>query len=300
MSQLVVYQWYNGETWKDHTAVVSNKIDRAKRNGAETVTVLVGSLLYIVYIDLGLQRVEQRGPCHDIRRVHNGIIEPHFFPSLSDYNPRKFELLLKVVNQQSLCPDSACFCLQPFEAHTDQEAVKLPNCQGHFFHRDCIQTWLQQRPQCPYCKAMYGAIEGNCPSGTMSIRHEYHKLPGHSGPDCTGTWLMEWSIPNGVQNELHVNPGMKYTGFSDRTGFIPDTAPYRTILKMLRIAWKRRLMFTIGTSLTTGRCNVVTWSSIHVRSQWHNKYGFGWPAPNYYESVKEELKNLGVTEDQEA
>jgi len=65
---------------------------------------------------------------------------------------------------------------------------------------------------------------------------------------------------------------------------------------MLRVAWDRRLIFTIGRSVTSGSDNVVTWNEIHHKTcMYHGSHGF--PDPNYFTNVIEELKAQGVTQD---
>lgn len=60
-------------------------------------------------------------------------------------------------------------------------------------------------------------------------------------------------------------------------------------------AFKRRLTFKVGTSLTTGQSNVVCWAGIHHKtSPAGGTYHFGWPDPTYFDRVKDELQNLGV------
>ena len=58
---------------------------------------------------------------------------------------------------------------------------------------------------------------------------------------------------------------MRYTGIS-RTAFLPDNAEGRQILKLLDIAFKRKLTFTIGQSRTTGQTGVITWNDIHHKT----------------------------------
>lgn len=162
--------------WREHTPYVSDEIEEAKDTGAETVSIASGdmensrSVIHIVYLNLCLQCNEETGACHEIRRVHNGNIGP--------YVPQDFEVPLEIVDPKSIGITSACFCLQPFVADTDEEAIKLPHCQDHYFHRERIHIWLKHSPKCPYCKTAYGVIEGDCPAGSMFIDYVACKLPG--------------------------------------------------------------------------------------------------------------------------
>ena len=58
------------------------------------------------------------------------------------------------------------------------------------------------------------------------------------------------------------------------------------------------MTFVVGTSITTGRKNTVVWNGIHHKT---SLYGgptyFGYPDPNYFNRVKEELAARGVTKE---
>jgi len=67
------------------------------------------------------------------------------------------------------------------------------------------------------------------------------------------------------------------------------------VLQLLRRAFEARLVFTVGTSVRTGRHNQVTWNDIHHKT---NMYGgpqeFGYPDPGYLRRVKKELAAKGI------
>ena len=48
----------------------------------------------------------------------------------------------------------------------------------------------------------------------------------------------------------------------------------------LYLAWEQRLLFTVGTSMTTGQSNCVTWNDIHLKT---NRTGpdHSYPDPNF-------------------
>lgn len=102
-----------------------------------------------------------------------------------------------------------------------------------------------------------------------------------------------------LQGPEHPNPGMPYTarGFP-RYCYLPDNEKGRKVLELLRVAWKRRLIFTVGTSSTTGESNTVVWNEIHHKTEMDtNLSGHGYPDPNYLDNVLAELAAQGVTED---
>jgi deltex-like protein len=66
---------------------------------------------------------------------------------------------------------------------------------------------------------------------------------------------------------------------------------------MFRIAFERRLTFTIGRSATSGLKNVVIWNGIlHKTSRESNGSPFAYPDPNYFRTVREQLKGMGIVE----
>jgi len=48
--------------------------------------------------------------------------------------------------------DDNCQCIICMENFTETELVKQLPC-GHIFHEDCIDHWLTQQKNCPFCKA---------------------------------------------------------------------------------------------------------------------------------------------------
>lgn len=72
----------------------------------------------------------------------------------------------------------------------------------------------------------------------------------------------------------------------------------RQVLKLLLVAWDRRLIFAIGTSSTTGESDTVIWNEIHHKTEFgSNLTGHGYPDPNYLDNVLTELTAQGITEE---
>ncbi|XP_042647669.1 probable E3 ubiquitin-protein ligase DTX2 isoform X5 [Tyto alba] len=177
---------------------------------------------------------------------------------------------------------------------------RLTNCQ-HSFHMLCVLAMYSNGNkdgslQCPSCKTIYGEKTGTQPKGKMEVSTFPQSLPGHR--DC-GTIQIVYHISRGIQGPEHPNPGMPYTarGFP-RYCYLPDNEKGRKVLELLRVAWKRRLIFTVGTSSTTGESNTVVWNEIHHKTEMDtNLSGHGYPDPNYLDNVLAELAAQGVTED---
>ncbi|XP_031606187.1 probable E3 ubiquitin-protein ligase DTX2 isoform X2 [Oreochromis aureus] len=172
---------------------------------------------------------------------------------------------------------------------------------GHTLHMLCMLAMYNNGTkdgslQCPSCKTIYGEKTGTQPKGKMEIYSIVQSLPGH--PDC-GTIQIIYSIPPGIQGPEHPNPGQPYTcrGFP-RFCFLPDNDKGRKVLELLKVAWMRRLIFTVGTSSTTGEPDTVVWNGIHHKTEMmSNLSGHGYPDPNYLDNVLSELASQGVTED---
>ncbi|XP_076434703.1 uncharacterized protein LOC143274697 isoform X2 [Babylonia areolata] len=200
-----------------------------------------------------------------------------------------------------ICYETLCGPSSYGEGKAGQcDVIQLNKC-SHMFHRLCLlamygSTHKGDSLQCPTCKTIYGELLGNCPPGEMSYDILSRPLPGH--PHC-GTIRVTYYISPGIQGPEHQNPGHRFTarGFP-RSGFLPDDNRGRKILKLLMLAFRRKLMFTIGTSATTGESDTVTWNEIHHKTEFgSNLSGHGYPDPNYLDNVTAELALKGVMED---
>ncbi|KAM4047040.1 putative E3 ubiquitin-protein ligase DTX2 isoform 2-T2 [Anomaloglossus baeobatrachus] len=185
--------------------------------------------------------------------------------------------------------------------HIKDTAVgKLKKC-GHLFHQLCMFEMYSNGNkdgslQCPACKTIYGEKTGTQPDGKMDIFPIPQSLPGHQ--DCATIHIV-YTITGGIQGSEHPNPGKPYTarGFP-RHCYLPDNAKGRLVLELLKLAWTRRLIFTIGVSSTTGESDTVVWNEIHHKTEMNsNITGHGYPDPNYLDNVIAELAAQGVSED---
>ncbi|XP_041361921.1 uncharacterized protein LOC121377889 [Gigantopelta aegis] len=136
-------------------------------------------------------------------------------------------------------------------------------------------------------------ITGNQPPGKMS-----HKIipdlscPGYEGH---GVIVIDYYFEDGTQMDEHPNLGKPYHG-TRRRGFLPDTVEGQSILQLLKIAFDRKLTFTIGQSTTTGREDTVTWGDIPHKTNTHggpDRNAF--PDATYFSHVREQLAAKGVT-----
>uniref|UniRef100_A0A3B4GYH8 E3 ubiquitin-protein ligase n=1 Tax=Pundamilia nyererei TaxID=303518 RepID=A0A3B4GYH8_9CICH len=165
------------------------------------------------------------------------------------------------------------------------------NCK-HEFCKDCLkQAEKANGPICPICRVVFGKIVGDQPDGTMSHQILTFPLPGYS--DC-GTIMISYEIQSGTQTAKHPNPGQHYYGIR-RTAYLPNNKEGNEVLRLLKKAFDQRLIFTIGTSRTTGMDGQVTWNDIHHKTSMSGgAESFGYPDPEYLSRVKEELKAKGI------
>ncbi|KAG7283836.1 hypothetical protein CRUP_034023 [Coryphaenoides rupestris] len=165
---------------------------------------------------------------------------------------------------------------------------------GHCFCSECIDTVFKYKPACPVCNTFYGLYEGTQPQGTMTMERSWRRLPGF---DHCGSVAITYRFPPGVQGPEHPNPGAKYSGTS-RSAFLPACEEGLKVLRLLQVAFNRRLLFTIGESATTGLNNVITWNDIHHKTSMDGgPQQFGYPDPGYLSRVQKELQLKGVTAD---
>merc|ERR1712168_385768 len=179
--------------------------------------------------------------------------------------------------------------------------VELNKCK-HCYHQSCIEALYKQGQtngclQCPICKTIHGIKTGIQPVGTMNVTFDPNSsVSGYQGD---GMITITYDIHSGTQGPNDPNPGATYNAYGfPRTAFLPANSKGKKVLKLLKLAWERRLIFTIGTSTTTGRDNAVVWNEIHHKtSPTDNGSGHGFPDPMYLDNVIEELKQHGVVED---
>ncbi|XP_065800638.1 E3 ubiquitin-protein ligase DTX4 [Muntiacus reevesi] len=224
------------------------------------------------------------------------------------------EVLKKYLQKVRHPPDEDCtICMERLTAPSGYKGPqptvkpdlvgKLSRC-GHVYHVYCLVAMYNNGNkdgslQCPTCKTIYGVKTGTQPPGKMEYHVIPHSLPGH--PDCR-TIRIIYSIPPGIQGPEHPNPGKSFSarGFP-RHCYLPDSEKGRKVLKLLLVAWDRRLIFAIGTSSTTGESDTVIWNEVHHKTEFgSNLTGHGYPDANYLDNVLAELAAQGISEDSAA
>lgn len=163
--------------------------------------------------------------------------------------------------------------------------VLLDKCADHFFHIECLSLLIGDKDnfRCPNCSMIYGILIGDMPYGTMTA---YISKNTHcDGYKKNGTIIINYYFPDGDT----------YSG-TIRECYLPDTKEGREILGLLKVAFDRKLTFTIGTSVTTGQTDTTVWNGIHHKTNIRGgPTRFGYPDPTYFNRVQEELAVKGVS-----
>ena len=187
--------------------------------------------------------------------------------------------------------DDCPVCLVPLK---EGGQIKGTGVCEHVFHSNCIKDALEHSHKCPVCRAVIKKKLGPCPNGYMYVQtNKFVDCPGYLG--C-GTIKIEYELLDGVQGPQHQNPGITYYG-DYRVAYLPDNDAGKRVLELFKKAWKMKLTFTVGRSLSSGENNVITWNDIHHKTSL-KKGPYGYPDATYLERVTEDLHALGVTLDE--
>ncbi|CAL1527345.1 unnamed protein product [Lymnaea stagnalis] len=155
-------------------------------------------------------------------------------------------------------------------------------------------TCLGRVSICPFCRFHFKILIGKQPrNGDMGCFY-FPSIDVH-GYERKGSLMINYYIPSGKQAEelQHPSPGKSYNSVK-RTAYLPATDDGFRALRLLRVAFHRRLIFTIDVSHTTQNEGIV-WNIHHKTSPHSSEHGY--PDPNYLMSLMFELSQNGVTED---
>jgi len=132
--------------------------------------------------------------------------------------------------------------------------------------------------KCPFCLASTAGAEiGSCPDGTMDVDNIPTSLPGYGE---YSTFQITYRVPGRYRLR--------------RVAYIPNCEEGRKVVNLLRLAWDQRLVFSIGTSSTTGTENTLIWNIHHKTSISGGVEMHGYPDPSYLTRVREELAQFGI------
>lgn len=168
--------------------------------------------------------------------------------------------------------------------------VKLLKC-NHVVHQACLASSFKKCSTCPSCTQNLAELQGTSPSGVMSLKGMVERCAGY---ETGSTIVITYRVRGGTQEMYHPSTGATFLG-TTREAFVPY---FRNegwdLLKRLIWAFQHGLTFKVGTSLTTGRPNVITWSSIPHKTLRTEGGEHGFPDATYFDTCNAELTNLGV------
>ena len=96
----------------------------------------------------------------------------------------------------------------------------------------------------------------------MNVSKSSFKLPGYENSSA-GTIVVTYHFSNGIQGPRHPNPGHTYYASSfPRTAYFPDNDQGNKVVRLMKTAFDRKLIFTVGRSVTPGQDNIITWKGI--------------------------------------
>ena len=169
---------------------------------------------------------------------------------------------------------TCCICLD------GDAAAQLP-C-GHKYHAACLESWFEQRPSCPTCGQFYGDRMGSMPDGSMSWSWRRVSLAGHT---CS-TIVLHFNFPGGSRD------GQSFDGRSQHA-YLPDNEEGKKLLAMFQLAFRRKVLFSLTQSLTTGRWQPTF--AIHLKTSMTGGPAMhGYPDEQYFDSAVEELRVAGI------
>ena len=169
---------------------------------------------------------------------------------------------------------TCCICLD------SDAATQLP-C-GHKYHAACLESWFEQRPSCPTCGQFYGDRMGSMPDGSMSWSWRRVSLAGHT---CS-TIVLHFNFPGGSRD------GQPFDGRSQHA-YLPDNEEGKKLLAMFQLAFRRKVLFSLTQSLTTGRWQPTF--AIHLKTSMSGGPAMhGYPDEQYFDSAVEELRVAGI------
>lgn len=207
-------------------------------------------------------------------------LEPQFCGKLLDRHDVK-EAGAGAHDECAIC----CSSLSEDDGGDEQTCCQL-ECT-HIFHQSCISQWFKERPECPTCKRHFGKIIGSQPrvgSMTYKVLPPGENLPGH---DSCGIIVMQFRFPPGKDDQ-----GIDFAERKER-GFLPDDAQGRVVLALMRLAFRRRVLFGLGESMTLGIRRATF--NVHLKtSRTGGSARHGYPDSEYFGRVLAELRSNGV------
>eukprot|EP00245_Coleochaete_scutata_P007731 TRINITY_DN233_c1_g8_i1.p1 TRINITY_DN233_c1_g8~~TRINITY_DN233_c1_g8_i1.p1 ORF type:complete len:412 (+),score=42.49 TRINITY_DN233_c1_g8_i1:113-1348(+) len=301
------WEWWDGR-WKSYPNDIQFKIEQAwlqsgpsaprrLSSAPEPASLqfkIKGTMYRLFFESDGVQINLTTGGRRLVRRCSLEPPQIRSAPSASGFELGMFYEPTAFVKVTEPPEDEVCaICLEGLvggAAESPDSIVKLSKC-SHVYHRECITESMRHMARCPICKVVYGIMTGTQPIiGSMGVDFRSFSVQGY--PDC-GTIVITYSFPSGIQGSEHPQPGRHYIG-TMRVAYLPDNAEGKEILALLKIAWERRLVFSVGRSATTGIDGSIIWAIHHKTMPCGGPANHGYPDEGYLARAREELARQGV------
>ncbi|CAK9090420.1 Probable E3 ubiquitin-protein ligase DTX3 (Protein deltex-3) (Deltex3) (RING finger protein 154) (RING-type E3 ubiquitin transferase DTX3), partial [Durusdinium trenchii] len=159
---------------------------------------------------------------------------------------------------------------------------------GHVYHTECLKKWFEQRASCPLCLKGFGKVIGNQPrNGSFQWYVDTNmQLPGHM--NAKNTIVIQFDFPPGTDDDGRGYPGRR------EKGYLPCNCQGILQLELFKVAFQRRVMFGLGTSMASGKYKPTF--NIHIKTK--SRGGatqHGYPDPDYFQRSLDELKSMGIS-----
>ena len=146
----VQWQWQAADQWIPYDYATTMEIENGYKDGLNRVQLTQGwfaspeaqnSGRYELVFDRASQTHQQinldTGNGRTVRRIGDD----------------DDSLFMSVEMKEELRGDKCIICQVEFDIDDpSDQAVKLPMCSGHYFHKPCIAQWIKLKDHCPYCK----------------------------------------------------------------------------------------------------------------------------------------------------
>jgi len=166
-----------------------------------------------------------------------------------------------------------------------EDIIKINAC-GHLFHRLCVAEWFAQKQTCPMCNVQVGKITGKQP--THATMQWYIDKGGIAASPIDTYIVVRFYFPDGKDDQ-----GQRYHGRHD-IGFLHDNVEGRVLLEMFKVAFRRRVMYGLGISMTNQRYKPTF--NVHLKTTRKDKgpAGHGYPDEDYFNRTYDTLEANGV------
>ncbi|CAD5112927.1 DgyrCDS2134 [Dimorphilus gyrociliatus] len=170
---------------------------------------------------------------------------------------------------------------------SDEPFVKV-NSRRKRLIRKCSKD---KKPGCAICGKKYFETGNQPVDGVMKFSKIHKSLPTYQK---YRTIKITYEIPGGIQNIEHPSPGSWYDGIK-KVAYLPNNEEGKELLKLLKIAFKRRLIFTIKKADNFEDEDYVTWNDIvHKTEIEPGKDTKEYPNDEYLLNLRTVLNSKGI------